>query len=223
MVCYIWTAMIRVQGLTYKYPKGPQLMFPDFEVQADEACLVLGQSGVGKTTLLHLLAGLMKPTNGTILIGETDIGPLNGNKLDKFRGSQIGIIFQKNHFVRSLSVLENLMLTQKLSGERQDSNHAIGILEQLNINQYQNKSTDQLSEGEKQRVSIARALINRPKLILADEPTSALDDENCKKVYNLLKEQAKEIDAALVIVTHDGRLKELVKKKLYLSKELGHV
>ncbi len=210
--------MIRVEDLAYSYNNGPSLSFPDFEVKADEACLVLGQSGVGKTTLLHLLAGLMTPSNGQIIIGETDISQLSGNRMDRFRGKNVGIIFQKNHFVQSLNVIENLLLTQKLSGVKQDLDYAKNILRQLNIDQYITKSTNDLSEGEKQRVSIARSLVNRPKLILADEPTSALDDGNCQAVYNLLKKQAKEVDAALLIVTHDGRLKDLVEKKVILNK-----
>lgn len=215
--------MIRIEDLAYKYPKGPSLQFPDFSVAGDEACLVLGQSGVGKTTLLHLLAGLMPQKQGKVMIGDTEIGKLSGNKLDKFRGKNIGIIFQKNHFVKSLNVLENLLLTQKLSGVAQDADYAKYILGKLNIEQYISKSTNDLSEGEKQRVSIARSLVNRPKVILADEPTSALDDDNCQSVYNLLKEQAKEIDAALVIVTHDGRLKDLIDKKVNLVKSAQHV
>ena len=210
--------MIRVEDLAYSYSKGPSLKFPDFSVKGDEACLVLGQSGVGKTTLLHLLAGLMPPKSGKVIVGDTDISNLSGNSLDKFRGKNVGIIFQKNHFVQSLNVLENLLLTQKLSGVKQDVGYAKYILSQLNIEQYISKSTNDLSEGEKQRVSIARSLVNKPKLILADEPTSALDDDNCEAVYNLLKGQAFEIDAALVIVTHDGRLKDLVQKKVILDK-----
>ena len=215
--------MIRVEDLAYNYSKGPSLKFPDFSVMGDEACLVLGQSGVGKTTLLHLLGGLMPPKNGKVFIGDTDISTLSGNALDKFRGKNIGIIFQKNHFVQALNVLENLLLTQKLSGVKQDVDYAKYILGQLNIDQYISKSTNDLSEGEKQRVSIARSLVNKPKLILADEPTSALDDDNCQAVYNLLKEQAKEIDAALVIVTHDGRLKELIDQKVILNKNEVYV
>ena len=209
--------MIRVEDLAYSYSKGPSLRFPDFSVQGDEACLVLGQSGVGKTTLLHLLGGLMRPSRGKVFVGDTDISSLSGNSLDKFRGKNVGIIFQKNHFVQALNVLDNLLLTQKLSGVKQDVGYAKYILSQLNIDQYISKSTNALSEGEKQRVSIARSLVNKPKLILADEPTSALDDDNCQNVYNLLKAQAYEIDASLVIVTHDGRLKDLVEKKVILN------
>jgi len=210
--------MIKVNGLKYKYPRGPMLQFPSFEVVAGEACLILGQSGVGKTTLLHLLAGLMKAETGSILIDNQELSKISKTAIDKFRGAQIGIVFQKNHFVQALSVIENLLLTQKLSGVKKDPAFANAILQRLGIGQYKNKLTNELSEGEKQRVSIARALVNRPKLILADEPTSALDDDNCKAVYELLKSQAEEIGAALIIVTHDGRLKELVDQRIILSK-----
>lgn len=210
--------MIKVNDLKYQYTKGPSLQFPSFEVKAGEACLILGQSGVGKTTLLHLLAGLMKAKSGVIKIGDQDLTKISKTAIDKFRGAQIGIVFQKNHFVEALSVMENLLLTQKLSGVKQDSAFANAILERLNIDQYKNKLTNQLSEGEKQRVSIARALVNKPTLILADEPTSALDDDNCKAVFELLKSQAEDIGAALIIVTHDGRLKDLVDQKIILNK-----
>ena len=210
--------MIKVNGLKYKYPRGPMLQFPSFGVVAGEACLILGQSGVGKTTLLHLLAGLMKAETGSILIDNQELSKISKTAIDKFRGAQIGIVFQKNHFVQALSVIENLLLTQKLSGVKKDPAFANAILQRLGIGQYKNKLTNELSEGEKQRVSIARALVNKPKLILADEPTSALDDDNCKAVYELLKSQAEEIGAALIIVTHDGRLKELVDQRIILSK-----
>ncbi len=215
--------MIEVNNLMYNYPGGPKMQFPDLQVLPDEVCLVIGQSGVGKTTLLHLLAGLMKPKSGTILINNTDIGKLAGRKLDKFRGEQIGIIFQKNHFVKALTVIENLSLTQKLAGIPSDIRYCNELLSKLNIDRYSNKRPDSLSEGEKQRVSIARALVTKPKLVLADEPTSALDDTNCMAVYDLLKKHADDIDASLIIVTHDGRLKSLVDKHVELSKLDAHV
>ena len=215
--------MIQVQNLSYKYPSGPNLQFPDLEVLADETCLILGQSGVGKTTLLHLLAGLMKPSSGSVTLNGTNISNLDGRKLDRFRGEKIGIVFQKNHFVKALSVLDNLLITQKLAGSKVDAKECKSLLEKLNIGQYANKLTDALSEGEKQRVSIARALATRPTLILADEPTSALDDENCNVVFNLLKAHSDQIDASLVIVTHDGRLKDLVDKRVVLQNHTADV
>lgn len=211
--------MVQTQSLTYKYPKGPGIQFPDLTVGPGEACLVLGQSGVGKTTFLHLMAGLMKPSNGNIDIGGKRISDLKGSSLDHFRGNNIGLIFQKNHFVSSLNLLDNLLLAQSLAGNNQSSEDCMALLERLNIASLANKKTSELSEGEKQRVSIARSLVNSPKLILADEPTSALDDSNCTAVITLLKEAASNIDAALIIVTHDSRLKEFVSKSIQLENQ----
>ena len=124
-------------------------------------------------------------------------------------------VFQKNHFVASLSVLENLKIAQFFGG-KEDEQKCKDLLKRLNILDKANKSINILSEGEKQRVAIARALVNNPALILADEPTSALDDANCGEVIDLLEEQAGEAGAALVIVTHDTRLKEKVSNQLTL-------
>jgi len=162
----------------------------------------------------------MKPTAGEIWIGDTNITELDGKRMDQFRGNNIGIIFQQNHFVSALSVIDNLQLAQSLSGNIVDKARCQALLDRLNIGRKATKNTTALSQGEKQRVAIARAMVNRPKVILADEPTSALDDDNCQEVIELLREQAADEKAALVIVTHDGRLKEVVPHQIELSKEV---
>lgn len=210
--------MIEINNLTYQYPNQSALTFPDVSLNADESCLVLGNSGVGKTTFLHLVGGLMRPKSGTIVIDGKDISKMSGRKLDLYRGQHIGIIFQKNHFVSALSVIDNMVLSQKLAGTNSNKRFCLQLLDQLNIKHYANKLCSALSEGERQRVSIARSLVNKPALVLADEPTSALDDENCSSVIQLLKQQAEEIDASLIIVTHDNRLKEFVDKRIVLEK-----
>ncbi|MBK8624963.1 MAG: ATP-binding cassette domain-containing protein [Saprospiraceae bacterium] len=129
----------------------------------------------------------------------------------------IGIIFQQNHFVDALSVIENVILAQSLAGNKTDRNAAKSLLERLNIGHKADKSVRDLSQGEKQRVAIARALINQPKVILADEPTSALDDVNCDEVLKLLQEQAKVVGSALIVVTHDTRLKDKINNQVILE------
>ena len=136
--------------------------------------------------------------------------------MDKFRGQNIGIIFQQAHFVASLSTIENLLLSAYLSGRKKDTGKARKLLSQLNITGQANKKPAQLSQGQLQRAAIARALMNNPALVLADEPTSSLDDENCHKVALLLQEQAAIANAALVIVTHDQRLKQVFHRKIEL-------
>ena len=212
--------MIKAKQLEFSYDGQSTLSFPNVECAAGEQCLILGQSGCGKTTLLHLLGGLLTPTKGTIEIGSTNLSQLSGAALDQFRGRNIGIIFQQSHFIRSLTIEENLLLAQKLSANPSDKNAIHSLLEKLNIAYKAHDKADSLSQGEQQRAAIARALINRPKLILADEPTSALDDINCNEVIRLLEEQALAANAALLIVTHDARLKEHISKQIFLEKQL---
>lgn len=208
--------MIAVQGLRFQYPQGPSFSFPDFRCDASEHLLILGESGRGKTTLLHLLAGLIKPTGGEILIDQTDTVRLSNTALDRFRGQHIGIIFQTAHFVESLSVIDNLMLSPFLSGKNASREAALTALTRLNIEQKASNKPRNLSVGEQQRVAIARAVFHQPAVILADEPTSALDDHNAQEVLKMLEEQAKLSGAALIIVTHDKRLKDHFSKQITL-------
>jgi putative ABC transport system ATP-binding protein len=125
--------------------------------------LIIGKSGVGKSTILHLLGGLMKPTSGSIIIDDKDLAEMSEAQLDRFRGNSIGIVFQKNHFVNSLNVEENLLLAQFLGLGQNDKTQIIELLKSLNIDHKAKSRINQLSQGEKQRVSIARAIINQPK------------------------------------------------------------
>jgi putative ABC transport system ATP-binding protein len=211
--------MLKTNNLQYAHDTKQTLFFPDIHCNKGEQQLILGQSGGGKTTLLHLLGGLLKPKNGTIIIGETDITQLSGAKLDAFRGKNIGIVFQQPHFIRSLSVGENLLLTQKLAGIKMDKSFVLSLLTTLNVAHKFYKPTTELSQGEQQRVAIARALVTRPMLILADEPTSALDDVHTQEVAHLLTRQAAEVDACLMLVTHDNRLTTIFPKHIKIGKD----
>ena len=207
--------MIKTESLKFSYDGEKYFDFPDINLVSGEDLLIIGNSGIGKTTLLHLLAGILKPESGSINISGTDISKFSDTELDKFRGDNIGIVFQKPHFISSLTINENLKLAKYLSPSK-TSGDAKKILESLNIkDKYQHKP-NQLSEGEKQRASIALALINSPSLILADEPTSSLDDFNCDNVIKLLKTQAKDHKAQLIVITHDARLKKHFKNNLNL-------
>lgn len=209
--------MLNAQQLQYSYDGKQVLRFPDIACASGEHWLLLGQSGCGKTTLLHLLGGLLAPRSGSIQVARTDFARLSAAQLDAFRGQHIGIIFQKSHFARALSVEENLLLAQQLAGLRPDRQRAAELLRHLDIGHKMKSRTDRLSQGEQQRVAIARAVINRPKLILADEPTSALDDDNCQEVLALLEREAAQTGATLLIVTHDGRLKEKFTNRINLQ------
>ena len=207
--------MINTKGLNFKYNEQASFSFPDINLGKDENLLIIGSSGIGKTTLLHLLAGLLESNSGSINLYGQDISKLTQHQIDKFRGQNIGIVFQKPHFVNSLTVKENLQLAQYL-GNKKDQNRIIDILSSLDILDKENKKPKKLSQGEKQRASIAMAIVNSPKLILADEPTSSLDDENCDRVIKLLKKQASEFKAQLIVITHDNRLKKHFKKSIKL-------
>ena len=206
--------MLETKNLRFKYDNNLELNFPDIKT-SKENLLILGASGVGKTTFLHLLSGLLKPINGEINLLGTKISKLKMSEMDRFRGKNIGIVFQKPHFINSLTVKENLQLAQYIS-KKSDKNRIQSLLESLGIEDKANKKTQNLSQGEKQRVSIALAIVNSPKLILADEPTSSLDDLNCDKVINILKNQASKYKAKLIIITHDYRLKKHFKNTLSL-------
>ncbi len=200
--------MLKVESLIFNYNQQSELRFPDFELKEGENLLILGDSGIGKTTLLHLIAGLLKPNSGSVSLKGTVLHELSSAKLDRFRGSNIGLVFQQPHFVNALSLQENLLLVQYLAGKPQDKKRIAEVVKSIGIDHKLHKKPQQLSQGERQRAAIAMALINSPQLILADEPTSSLDDANCAKVAKLLKEQAAETNAQLIIITHDQRLKD---------------
>ena len=209
--------MIKAESLKYSYNDQSTITLPDFEFQQGDQVLVLGESGCGKTTLLHLLGGLLKPSTGFVTINNTKTSSLSGSELDRFRGANVGIVFQTPHFIEALSVKENIQMAQTLAGHKRDVAAIEILLTELGIGHKLNASVKDLSQGEKQRVTIARALINQPKLILADEPTSALDDKNCRAVIELLKNLASKNNATLLIVTHDNRLNDSFTQKLMLS------
>ncbi|CAA6825532.1 MAG: ABC transporter ATP-binding protein [uncultured Aureispira sp.] len=209
--------MIRTKNLKFQYNAEQQFQFPDMHCKQGSHWLVLGESGCGKTTLLHLLGGLRKPSSGKIVVQNEDISSLSGEALDHFRGQNIGIIFQQSHLIKALTVEENLLTAQYLAGMKQDKEKIKNILTKLNLEDKMTSKPKNLSLGEQQRVAIARALINDPVLILADEPTSSLDDKNCREVVKLLLEQSQNFEATLLIVTHDGRLKELFENQILLE------
>lgn len=201
--------MLYTRNLAYAYPNGRTLRFPDMECAEGNVLLITGGSGVGKTTLLHLLAGLLKPSGGEVQVAGTAIQSLKAGAMDAFRGKHIGIIYQQSHFIAALSVKENLLLAGK--------DRLLEISQKLGIQSLLHKKPAQLSQGEQQRASITRALMQFPQLLLADEPTASLDDENCVAVAKLLAAEAAEQKAALLIVTHDNRLKQLFANHIKLS------
>ena len=210
--------MVSVKDLQYTYPKATITMrFPDFEIQAGEHSLMLGESGGGKTTLLHLIGGLLQSQKGKIELDGVNIAALSAVQLDQFRGKKMGFIFQKNHLINTLTVKQNLLAASFFAGNPADPERAAEILEELGLADKLNSKVTELSVGQAQRVAIARAVMNKPALILADEPTSALDDKNCEKVISLLLKLANHSWATLLVATHDQRLKERLNRQIELK------
>lgn len=209
--------MIIVSKLAYRYSDTLKMSFPDFTVNQGDHFLLLGESGSGKTTLLYLLAGLLRNYSGSIYMKDTELGKLSEHELDKFRGKNMGFVFQRNHLISALTVEQNLLMPPYLSGLPIDYDRIEEVLKYLGISALRKSKISQLSQGQAQRVAIARAIIIKPSIILADEPTSALDDKNCAIVVSLLTDVASESQSTLIIATHDQRLKDRVEKQIVLT------
>jgi putative ABC transport system ATP-binding protein len=209
--------LVEIEGLRYEVDGQRILELPYWSFHKLEHSLVLGPSGSGKTSLMHLIAGLLTPSAGRIRISVQEITSLGPAALDRFRGRHIGLIFQKLYLVPALTVMENLKLAARFARLPFDTDWTDEILRSLELAHKADARPAALSSGEAQRAAIARAVLNRPKLILADEPTSALDDGTCDRVARLLVEQADRSGATLVVATHDVRLKDFFRSRLDLE------
>ncbi|PQJ15991.1 ABC transporter ATP-binding protein [Aureicoccus marinus] len=198
--------MVHTQDLEFAYPEGALLQFPDIQLPTNEHLLILGPSGVGKTTLLYLLAGLLLPKSGQLRIGDTSLESLNRKQLDQFRGKHIGLVFQKYQFIGALNVEENLRLRQGRKAGKEGKKRRMALVNRLGLQDQLHKKVSALSQGQQQRLAIALGIIHMPDLVLADEPTANLDNDNCEKVINLLKEEANISKSSLIIITHDYRV-----------------
>ena len=202
--------MFAIQNLTHAYDGAAVLKVASWQAEQGAQWLMLGPSGSGKTTLLHVLAGILRPSAGQVTVADEDVMALSASALDHFRGKHIGIVLQRLHLIDSLSVMNNLLLAQYLAGAPQNAARVHEVLASLELSDKANAHPHELSHGQAQRVAVARAVVNRPKLLLADEPTSNLDDIRCMQVLDLLLAQAKACGATLVIATHDSRIKARV-------------
>ncbi|OUD13905.1 ABC transporter ATP-binding protein [Thioflexithrix psekupsensis] len=209
--------MFHLQSVQYRYQDREVLNINEWQSNAGSQWLIKGRSGSGKTTLLHLMAGLLRPQSGQIIVGGCALQELSERQRDAFRARQIGIVLQRLHLVKPLTVLENLKLAQQCAGLRPDLNRIQNLLATLELSAWQHALPHRLSQGQAQRVAIIRAILHRPPLLLADEPTSSLDDVNCQQVLHLLQSQAKEYGATLVIASHDSRLQNVFTQQLALE------
>lgn len=204
--------MIKVQNISYKIESKEILKDTSFELKTSENLLILGKSGTGKTTLLNVLAGLLEPDDGDIIFEEANFGTLSQSEKDKFRGKNIGYIFQNNLLIEEFSVLKNIQVSLSFTDIKLSNSDILKVLEYVGLEDKENQKAKDLSFGEAQRLGIARAIAKQPKYIFCDEPTSSLDDENCKLIIDLLKNTSEKIGSGLIIVTHDKRVKDYFKK-----------
>ena len=209
--------MIALRGVVHRYGASTVLELAQWSAAAGERWLVLGPSGSGKTTLLHILAGLVRPAAGEVRIYQKDIVSLRGAALDRWRGATVGIVLQALHLVPHLSVRDNLRLAQYLARLPQDDTAISEALGALGVADKAARRPGELSQGEQQRVAVARAVVNGPKLLLADEPTANLDDAAAAQAIELLLAEAERRAATLVVATHDARVKARFRDRLELA------
>jgi putative ABC transport system ATP-binding protein len=202
--------MFELVGVLHRYGAVTAVEVPEWRAGAGDAWLLAGQSGSGKTTVLHILAGLTTPTVGSVVVKGTDVVALSEGARDRWRGRTVGLVPQRLHLVGALTVRDNLRLARTLAGLPVDEARVMALLEAVGVIELSSRFPSQLSQGQAQRVAIARAVVNRPALVLADEPTANLDDVHAAQALELLRGQAIEAGATLVVASHDARVKPLL-------------
>lgn len=203
--------MILLQNLKFSYPNSDfHLSIDELEINAKSKTAVIGPSGFGKTTLLNLLAGIINPDEGTVSIDNEKVSSYNDNQKRDFRISNIGFVFQDFKLIEYLNVYDNILLPYRIKKKLKISDdikdRIIELTENLKIGDKIKKYPAKLSQGEKQRVAICRALLNKPKILLADEPTGNLDPANKNHIMEILFDAVDKFDSTLVTVTHDHDL-----------------
>ena len=199
--------ILKVENLKRVYGTGASKVVAldnvSFTVEKGEFVSIVGASGCGKSTLLHLIGGVDRPTSGKVFINDEDIYKLNNDDLAIFRRRQIGLIYQFYNLIPILNVIENISLPLELDGRKPDKKDLNEMLELLGLENRKSHLPSQLSGGEQQRVSIGRALITRPSLILADEPTGNLDSKASEEIVSLLKKTNKKYNQTIIMITHN--------------------
>ena len=206
-------AVIQFKDVVRKYGEGEAVQYAvnhvDFTIYEGEFAVILGQSGAGKSTVLNMLGGMDQPTNGQVFIDGEEVSSMNERQLSDFRAAKIGFIFQFYNLIPSLTAYENVALTKSIVKNAKDAAMA---LEEVGLTAHRDKFPAQLSGGEQQRVSIARALAKNPRIILGDEPTGALDSETGKIVLELLQKQSRQNHHTVVLVTHNADIAKCADK-----------
>lgn len=202
--------ILEVKNLVKTYGKGNTLVHAlndvSFTIDKGEFVAIIGASGSGKSTLLHILGGVDRPTSGKVMVGNKDVYKLNENDLAIFRRRQVGLIYQFYNLIPILNVTENITLPILLDSKKVEEEYLNELVNTLGLANRINHLPNELSGGEQQRVSIGRALMNRPDLLLADEPTGNLDTKNSKEIIELLKLSNKKYNQTIIMITHDPSL-----------------
>lgn len=212
--------ILEVTNLCKTYGKGDTMVKAldnvSFSVEKGEFVAIIGPSGSGKSTLLHILGGVDVPTKGSVVINQTDISNLDETALAIFRRRQIGLIYQFYNLIPILTVQENLTLPLLLDGRKPDEKQISTLVKRLGLENRLDHLPNQLSGGQ-QRVSIGRALVNNPALMLADEPTGNLDSENSKEIISLLRQFNKDFNQTVIIITHDEKIANLADRVITIE------
>ena len=202
-------AKVREAGFSYG-DEGFRLFVPKFDLSSGERVALIGPSGSGKTTFLHLLAGILVPREGLVRVGEKELSRLDDFTRRAFRISKLGLVFQDFRLIEYLNARENMLLPYRLGAELRLQESVLDrmriLAERLRVSGLLDSPVKRLSQGERQRVAIGRALLVRPGMILADEPTGNLDPSDKQRIMDLLFDQALELEATLIVVTHDHAL-----------------
>lgn len=215
--------LIRVVDLYKSYYDGltelPVLKGVDLEVESGEILAIVGASGVGKSTLLHLIGGLDRPTRGQIFYENRDIFDFNDRRLDAFRNQEVGFVFQFHHLLGEFTAVENVAMAAWIAGENSEAGYvrAKDLLDYVGLESRLAHYPSQLSGGERQRVAIARAVINQPQAVLADEPTGNLDRRTSEAVIDLLWDFNKQLGQTLIVVTHNQAIAQRADRHIFLA------
>ena len=211
--------MIELQGIHKSFGTLEVLQGIDLHIDKKEVVSIVGPSGAGKTTLLQILGTLHKPDSGTLIINGIDVLALKGDALARFRNRHLGFVFQFHQLLPEFTALENVMIPGLLAGEKESAlrQRAAELLDYLKLSTRFEHKPSELSGGEKQRVAVARALMNRPDVILADEPSGSLDTHNKQELHSLFFELRDTFDQTFVIVTHDEELSRLTDRTIHMK------
>lgn len=211
--------MIKVEKVRKSYGKLSVLKGVDLHIGAGELVSIVGASGAGKSTLLHIIGSLDRPDSGNVLIDNVSLFDLKDKELSQFRNRNIGFVFQFHHLLPEFTAMENVLMPALIQGKaRKDViQEAIQIMQFLRIDERAEHKPSQLSGGEQQRVAVARALINSPRVILADEPSGNLDSENARQLHNLFFDLRDRFKQTFVIVTHNEEFAEMSDRKIVMK------